>query len=158
MMSDEQYRCKICDKEVCEPNMLCSCCRLSSGYQGVLRVTQEYVDKLQARAKELESENQRLGIQSRALLDRLQKQNGLLHVVKIHWMNSSHEDECPCIGPAIFDSRCLCGYDVFQAALWEAGLITQAEIDFKCGEDVPKPESWWTPEYKKGDDDEVQDN
>ncbi len=113
---------------------------------------------LQARVETLELENERLGVQSRALLDRLQKQNGILHITKLHWMNSSHEDECPCIGPDIFDDRCLCGYDVFQAALWEAGLITQAEIDFKCGEDVPKPESWWTPEYKKGDDDEVQDN
>lgn len=108
----------------------------------------------QARVDELNTENERLAAQDKALLDRILKLNAVLHVVKLHWMNSSHEDECPCISSAdIFDNRCLCGYDVFHAALYEADLITQAEIDFKCGEDVPKPESWWTPEYAKGDGD-----
>lgn len=70
--------------------------------------------------------------------------------IRRHWMNSSHCDECPAIDGDIFtDSECLCGYDQFEKALLRVNLIGQEDLDYKCGEDVPEPEGWWTPDYEK---------
>lgn len=74
---------------------------------------------------------------------------GGIEAIRRHWMNSSHQDECPAIGCDLSDIRCVCGYDEFEQALVAAGLIGKHHIDFKCGEDVPEPGDWWRPQYPK---------
>ena len=70
------------------------------------------------------------------IVNRIKSLDAVATAAREHWLKSSHEEDCPCIGSDLSDTRCLCGLDELEMALLSAGFVSRQEIREKGGEQI----------------------